>query len=388
VAQPRLRVQLRVDLCGGERALGSGGSGAVAIVADEGRMPYNRPALTKELLQGVSDEQDLPIEDEAWLHDQQVSLIAGRAVEIDAERREVRLSGGRTLRYRSCVIATGAEPSRLPIPGADDPAVRVVRSLDNVRELQARLAPHDPVVVIGSGFIGCEIAASLTLRGHPVSLISNAPAPNVQRLGEHAGALIAGWLDDLGVTTVFGAAVARIERSPQGLTVPAGADELRAGVVVMATGVAPRGELAAACGLELHDGAVPVDAAMRTAVDGLLACGDVAFARNAAAGRALRVEHWGDALGQGAVAGQTAAGVSAAWHEVPGFWSTIGQHTLKYAAWGDGYDVLSGDGPADGGGFTFWYGRQDRIVGVLTHEQDDSYERGRELISRGARWPG
>jgi 3-phenylpropionate/trans-cinnamate dioxygenase ferredoxin reductase subunit len=366
----------------------SGGSGAVAIVADEGRMPYNRPALTKELLQGVSDEQDLPIEDEAWLHDQQVSLIAGRAVEIDAERREVRLSGGRTLRYRSCVIATGAEPSRLPIPGADDPAVRVVRSLDNVRELQARLAPHDPVVVIGSGFIGCEIAASLTLRGHPVSLISNAPAPNVQRLGEHAGALIAGWLDDLGVTTVFGAAVARIERSPQGLTVPAGADELRAGVVVMATGVAPRGELAAACGLELHDGAVPVDAAMRTAVDGLLACGDVAFARNAAAGRALRVEHWGDALGQGAVAGQTAAGVSAAWHEVPGFWSTIGQHTLKYAAWGDGYDVLSGDGPADGGGFTFWYGRQDRIVGVLTHEQDDSYERGRELISRGARWPG
>jgi 3-phenylpropionate/trans-cinnamate dioxygenase ferredoxin reductase subunit len=100
----------------------SGGSGAVAIVADEGRMPYNRPALTKELLQGVSDEQDLPIEDEAWLHDQQVSLIAGRAVEIDAERREVRLSGGRTLRYRSCVIATGAEPSRLPIPGADDPA--------------------------------------------------------------------------------------------------------------------------------------------------------------------------------------------------------------------------------------------------------------------------
>ena len=109
-------------------------------------------------------------------------------------------------------------------------------------------------------------------------------------------------------------------------------------VVVMAAGVAPRAELAAAAGLELASGAVPVDAAMRTEQAGLYAAGDVAFAENASAGRALRVEHWGDALGQGEVAGRSAAGEPAQWDAVPGFWSTIGSHTLKYAAWGDGFE--------------------------------------------------
>ena len=157
-------------------------------------------------------------------------------------------------------------------------------------------------------------------------------------------------------------------------------------VVVMATGVAPRSELAAQAGLELDDGAIPVSAAMRTARDGLLAAGDVCLADNLAAGRALRVEHWGDALGQGAIAGQTAAGADAGWDEVPGFWSTIGSRTLKYAAWGDGFDTsrLHRDGD---GAFVAWYGRHGRIAGVLTHKRDEDYDRGRELIAQGAPWP-
>jgi len=156
-------------------------------------------------------------------------------------------------------------------------------------------------------------------------------------------------------------------------------------VVVMAAGVAPRGELAAAAGLELCRGAVPVNAAMCTTLDALYAAGDVAFAENAAAGRSLRVEHWGDALGQGEVAGRSAAGEEARWDAVPGFWSTIGDHVLKYAAWGDGFDQsrLEHHG---GGAFTAWYGRDGRIVGVLTHETDEDYERGRSLIAEGAPW--
>ena len=128
-------------------------------------MPYNRPPLTKDLLRGESTEDELPIEPEAWLQEQAVRLLSGRAVAIDAGRHTVSLSGGRELRYRSCVLATGAEPTRLPIPGADHPAVRVIRTLDHVRELTGRLGDGDPVVVIGSGFIGCEIAASLTAPG-------------------------------------------------------------------------------------------------------------------------------------------------------------------------------------------------------------------------------
>ena len=123
------------------------------------------------------------------------------------------VSGGRELRYRSCVLATGAEPTRLPVPGADHPAVRVIRTLDHVRELIRRLGDGDPVVVIGSGFIGCEIAASLRMRGHRVELVSDETAPNVARLGGEAACVLARWLQEQGVSLHLGNAVERIERS-------------------------------------------------------------------------------------------------------------------------------------------------------------------------------
>jgi 3-phenylpropionate/trans-cinnamate dioxygenase ferredoxin reductase component len=363
----------------------AGGGGAVAIVTDEHRMPYNRPPLTKELLRGESSEDELPIEAETWLQQQEVGLVSGRAVDVDPRRRTVSLSGGRELRYRSCVLATGAEPTRLPVPGADHPAVRVIRTLDHVRELIARLRDGDAAVVIGSGFIGCEIAASLRRRGHPVALVSDEEQPNAARLDLEAAGHIRRWLVEEDVEVNLGVEVEEIAASDGALEVRAGTVRATGKVVVMATGVAPRGELAAAAGLELAGGAVPVDAAMRTEQAGLYAAGDVAFAENTLAGRPLRVEHWGDALGQGEVAGQSAAGEPAQWDAVPGFWSTIGSHTLKYAAWGDGFEQsrLERHGR---GGFTVWYGRDGRIVGVLAHEADEDYERGRSLIAEGAPW--
>ena len=165
--------------------------GAVAIVADEHRMPYERPPLTKELLRGEIGFDQLAIEDEDWLTEQRVQLISGRAVTLDADERTVTLSGGRRLAYATCLLATGAEPTRLPIPGADHPRVRVVRTADHVRELLERLGDGARVTVIGSGFIGCEIAASLRMRGHPVELVSDEPAPNAARLGDEAAAIIA-----------------------------------------------------------------------------------------------------------------------------------------------------------------------------------------------------
>jgi NADPH-dependent 2,4-dienoyl-CoA reductase/sulfur reductase-like enzyme len=361
------------------------GRGAVAIVTDEQRMPYNRPPLTKELLRREISEDELPIEDETWLAQQRVSLVSGRAVALDADEHTVILSGGRSLAYASCLLATGAEPKRLPVAGVDDPAVRVLRSLDHLRELERRHAAGPRVVVIGSGFIGCEIAASLRTRGQEVTLISDEPAPNVARLGDEAAAEIAGWLRQDGVELSLGTEVQAIERFEEMLQVVAGDTRSSAPVVVMAAGVAPRSELAAAAGLELEQGAILTDASMRAGADGLLAAGDVCLAQNTAAGRRLRVEHWGDALGQGSVAGSTAAGVAAGWNDVPGFWSTIGSRTLKYAAWGDGYDQLRME-RRDGGPFTVWYGGAGRIVGVLTHQADEDYERGRELIAEGATW--
>jgi NADPH-dependent 2,4-dienoyl-CoA reductase/sulfur reductase-like enzyme len=361
------------------------GDGSVAIITDEHRPPYRRPPLSKDLLRGESSESDLPIEDEAWFAEQEIALVSGRAIVLDPGARTVSLSGGRELTYVSCVLATGAEPTRLPIPGADDPAVRVLRSLDHLRDLQSRLRPGVAVVVVGSGFIGCEIAASLRIRGHAVTLMSDEPAPNQRRLGDDAAAMIAGWLRDAGVVLHVGAKVERIGRGADGLEVIS--DEARASgaVVVMATGVAPRGELAAGAGIALESGAVPVDAGMRSACPGVLAVGDVCLAENLAAGRRIRVEHWGDALGQGEIAGRTVAGQAAQWFDVPGFWSTIGERTLKYAAWGDGYDTVHSE-RHDGGGLTCWYGREGKVVGVLTHDADEDYERGSAMVGEGAAW--
>jgi NADPH-dependent 2,4-dienoyl-CoA reductase/sulfur reductase-like enzyme len=360
-----------------------GGQGLVGIISDEQRMPYNRPPLSKELLRGEVAEESLPLEAETWLYAHEVSLICGRAVSLDSSRHRVTLSGGRELSYSSCVLATGSEPTRLP--GSDDPAIRALRSLDDLRELERRLGDGSEVIVIGSGFIGCEISASLRRRGHPVTLISDEDAPNAARLGAQTAAELAGWLTAEGVTLHLGTEVDAIVRRGDQLEVSAGGVTVSAPVIVMATGVAPRGELAAAAGLGLDDGAVPVDAGMRTTDAGLLAAGDVCKAHNVSAGRALRVEHWGDALGQGEVAGRVAAGADASWDAVPGFWSTIGERTLKYAAWGDGYDESRFERRPDGS-FTAWYGRDGRIAGVLSHDDDDAYERGRSLIAEGARW--
>ena len=364
----------------------AGGEGAVAIVADEHRMPYQRPPLTKELLRGDASEDDLQIEPEAWLSEHDVSLISGRAMTLNADGHAVVLSGGRELGYSQCVLATGAEPTRLPVPGADDPGVRVLRTLDHLRELQQRLRPGASAVVIGSGFIGCEIAASLRMRGHRVELVSDETAPNVVRLGDEAAAVLAGWLQEQDVSLHLGTAVERIQRTAHGFAVGADGHDVEGDVVIMATGVAPRGELAAPIdGIELADGAIPVSADMRSARADVLAAGDVCRAENVAAGRPLRVEHWGDALAQGEIAGATAAGKHAAWDEVPGFWSEIGSRTLKYAAWGDGFDQARFERHSDGG-FTAWYARDGQVVGVLTHEADGDYERGTALIKQGASW--
>jgi 3-phenylpropionate/trans-cinnamate dioxygenase ferredoxin reductase subunit len=359
--------------------------GEVAIVADEHRMPYERPPLTKELLRGEVGFEQLAIEDEDWLTEQRVQLISGRAVTLDPGERTVELSGARRLPYASCLLATGAEPTRLPIPGADHPRVRVVRTADHVRELLERLTDGARVTVIGSGFIGCEIAASLRMRGHLVELVSDETAPNAARLGDEAAAIIREWLRDDGVTLQLGTPVDRIEAGGDAATVVAGERQIEADVIVMASGVSPRSELAGQAGLELDDGAVAVGASMHTARDGLLAAGDVCKAQNLTAGRALRVEHWGDALIQGEIAGATAAGADAGWDSVPGFWSTIGTRTLKYAAWGDGYKQTHLERHHDGA-FTAWYGAGGRIVGVLTHDADADYDRGAELIAQGARW--
>jgi 3-phenylpropionate/trans-cinnamate dioxygenase ferredoxin reductase component len=344
----------------------AGGEGAVAMVAAEHDPPYMRPALSKEFLRG--ETEDIALE----ASDLDVDLRLGaEATALDPAARTV-TAGGETLGYDACVLAMGAEPARLPVPGAE--RAMTLRSLESARELRGRAADCTAATVIGSGFIGCEAAASLAMQGLRVTLCSDEPVPQLARLGEQAGRRIAGWLAELGVALELDEAVEEIPAP--------GEREL----VLMAAGIRPRSGLAVAAGLATEDDRIVTDERMRTSAEGVYAAGDVALARNAAAGRRLPVEHWGEALNQGEVAGRNAAGEAATWSAAPGFWSSIGDKALKHVAWGDGFDEARFVSHA-GDAFTVWYGRGGIAVGVLTHDADDDYERGRELIERGQALP-
>jgi NAD(P)H-nitrite reductase large subunit len=360
----------------------AGGDGAVALVGEEVHLPYERPPLTKEFLRGERDREELVIEPTSWFDERSIELHLGcRVTQINPLLGEVRLANGQRLAADACVLTTGARPLRPPVPGARHEEVLEMRLVGDSERIAARAAESSRAVVIGSGFVGCEAAASLAIRGLDVTIVTGEPLPQLARLGREAATHIATWLEDLGVTLLLDVEVQAIQNARRVRL--ADGRQLAADLVLLATGVRPNSALAAQAGLDLHDGAVPVDASMRSVVDPFLsAAGDVAWAENRGAGRRLRVEHWGDALAQGEVAGRALAGEDAVWEEVPGFWSSIGPHTVKYAAWGDGFDEARAV-EQDDGAFTIWYTRADVVVGVLTYERDEDYAHGRELIARG-----
>ena len=364
----------------------NGGRASVTILTSEPYAPYNRPPLTKEYLRGEASHDDLPLESESWYGENGVELrLAAVATRLNRNDQTVELDDGGELPYDACVLATGSEPIRLPVPGADDPEILVTRTVENSRRLQGRVDENGNAVVVGSGFIGCEAAASLALRGGDVTLISLEEVPQQDRLGREVGERIEGWLRDYGVELRLGTSLESIERSDPGYELSLkGAGTISAGTVLFGTGVAPRTGIAEEAGLEV-DGGVVTDSSMRTSAPGVYAVGDIARAYNESAGRHLSVEHWGDALEHGRIAGTVISGGEAAWDMAPGFWSTIGEKTLKYWAWGDGWDeqLFENKGEA----FTVWYGKKGTLVGVLSHNADDDYERGRELIERKKPFP-
>ena len=367
------------------------GRGRLILLTAEPYSPYRRPPLTKEYLRGEISRDELPIESPRWYRENDVNLRTTTLVAgLDRDRGVVETENGEVIPYDACVLATGSEPIRIPIPGADDPEVLVMRTIENSERLQSRASEGSRVVVIGSGFIGCEAAASLSLRGAGVTVVSLEEGPQSERLGEDASRRIQGWLEGYGVDLRMGTDVESIERRDEGFEVAvAGGDPISGQTVLLAAGVKPRTRLAEEAGLEMEKGGVVTDSSMRTSAPGIFAVGDIAFAMNEAAGSRQKVEHWGDALNHGRVAGTVLAGGEVVWREAPGFWSTMGDKTLKYWAWSGGWDeanFVEKDRSEDEA-FAVWYGREGVTVGVLAHNADEDYEEGRELIERGAPLP-
>lgn len=355
--------------------LQAGGAGPVLMVTSDTREPYARPPLSKDVLVGKApvEPSPLPVPDgvELRLH----STVTG----VDIDQRTVRV-GDDSLGFDRLVVATGSTPATLPgvEPGAD---VHVLRSFDDAHSLVEAAGHARTAVVVGSGFIGCEAAASLAIRGVETTLVTPEAGPQQDRLGEHAASAITEWLTGLGVTLRTGVQVSGIE-APRTVHLDDGTT-LAPDLILTALGVNQNGDVLAGTGAQLFEGRVVVDEHLQ-ALPGVWVAGDVARATNPTAGRALSVEHWGDADGMGQIAGHNAAlpddGQPQPWDATPGFWSTIGEHTLKYSAWGDGYETA--EVVRSPGAFTVWYADGNgALVGVLTYNADDDYERGQRLIA-------
>lgn len=358
-----------------------GGQDAVLLVSNDTTAPYFRPSLSKEYLRDGSGEQDLPLAPDGYPDGIEVRL-GTEVVELEPHERRARLADGSDIGFRSCVLATGAAPAPLPVPGAAGTAV--LRSLADARDLRERAADARSAVIVGSGFIGCEAAVSLARLGLDVTVCGAERAPQQARLGDAVAERIAGWLRDEGVTVSGSTEVTGIDAGDATTTVRlAHGEPVEADLVLVAAGIEPSVSLAEAAGLALDRGRVVVDERMRSSVDGVLAAGDAALARNASAGRHLLVEHWDEAEAMGRIAGVTAAGGDDLWSDPPGFWTDIGEQTLNYVAWGDGHDEVRMT-THDNGGFTAWYGRGGVVVGVATHQADDDLERGTQLVRDGA----
>jgi 3-phenylpropionate/trans-cinnamate dioxygenase ferredoxin reductase subunit len=345
----------------------------VRILTDDAALPYERPPLSKEFLRGEAEATDGELHPAQWFDDNDIELVRTDGVDaIDTAAREVTADGVR-YSYQSLVLASGAKPSPFPVSGGEK--ALQLRSMADAKALRAAATKAGSAVVIGAGFIGCEAAASLAMRGLATTLIAPDPAPQVKRLGERAGERIKRLLTEAG---------ARYTGSVHVSGLADGAVHLDDGrtidcdLVLAATGVTPQSDLAAQAGIETSDKRIVVDAHLRTSAENVYAAGDVALAYNNAARRRIAVEHWQDAVNQGELAGTGAAGHEGQWDSVPGFWTTIGEATLKYHAWGDGFDrahfVDHGDG------FTVWYETGGATVGVLTYNADDDYDRGEGVI--------
>ena len=347
-------------------------SGRVRILTTDRDLPYARPPLSKEYLRGQTD--DVGLHPQWWFDHKTIELVHNTTVDgLDLAERSVR-AGDRRFRYDALILACGAAPVAPPIPGGA--RARLLRSLADAAALREAAKDASTAVVIGAGFIGCEAAASLALRGMSVTLVAPETLPQEARLGSAAAERLRELVIQAGARYVGGVAVEEINdvglRLDNGVTIDCD-------LILAATGVTPQHRLAADAGLDVRDSRIVVDTHMSTSTKGVYAAGDVALARHAAAGRHLAIEHWQDATDQGAIAGTSAAGKRATWDGVPGFWSTIGEATIKYHAWGDGYQrsrMLSHPE-----GFTVWYEADDAVVGVLTHNADDDSDLGQRLIA-------
>ncbi|SCL30674.1 Reductase C-terminal [Micromonospora rhizosphaerae] len=325
-----------------------GFGGRVVLLGAESERPYERPPLSKGLLLGSTQRREVYVHDAGWYEANDVELhTATRVTGIDRDARQVVLGDDERLGYDKLLLATGATPRRLAVPGTDLEGVWYLRTLADSDRIAEALTDQAHLVVIGAGWIGLEIAAAARQRGAAVTVVEVADLPLQRVLGDEVARVFADLHRSHDVAFHFGAEVLRLRGSGRVSSVLlADGTQLGADTVVVGVGIEPNVQVAEAAGLKVDNGVV-TDALLRTSDPHIYAAGDVANAYHPLLGRHIRVEHWANALNGGPAAARSMLGQQVEYARLPYFFSDQYDLGMEYSGWAapDGYDrvVFRGD---------------------------------------------
>ncbi len=311
------------------RAEGFGGK--VLLITAEPDRPYDRPNLSKAYLAGEADESWMPLRSEKFYAGRDIELLLGRRVtSVDPSAKTVAFEDGEEVSFDMALLATGGAPRNLPIPGTELENVFLLRSMADCEAILEAVADAESAVVLGAGFIGTEVAASLKHRGLNVHLVAPEKVPLVRVFGERIGKLLASMHEEGGVELHFGTRPAEVRGTGKvEKVVLEDGSELAADLAVIGIGVTPVVDYVQGTDM-LDEGAVPVDGRLQTRAEGVFAAGDIAVVPEVHTGEPRRIEHWVVAERQGQHAARAMLGSEAPYDEVPFFWTRQFGTSLQY----------------------------------------------------------
>jgi len=344
-----------------------GFGGSLTMISSDDAAPYDRPNCSKDYLAGNAPEEWMPLRPSEYYEEQNIDLrLETQATAIDPQGRQVTLATGDTLRFDSLLLATGAEPIRLDIPGVAPRHVHVLRSLADSRAIITAAKQARRAVVIGASFIGLEVAASLRAREIEVHVVAPEQRPLEHVLGREYGDFIRSIHEEHGVIFHLGETASAIET--KNVTLKGGAT-LPADLVVVGVGVRPRIGLAERAGLKINRGVV-VDEWLETSAPGIFAAGDIARWPDPHTGESLRIEHWVVAERQGQTAARNILGQRQRFSDVPFFWSQHYDIPIAYAGHAEKWDDLEIEGNIKARDSLVRYRRQGKVLAVASVFRD------------------
>jgi 3-phenylpropionate/trans-cinnamate dioxygenase ferredoxin reductase component len=349
-----------------EELRGQGYDGDLVLLGAEPYLPYHRPPLSKDVLLGDKEPDATDVHDQGWYDEHSVDVRTGTAVTaIDRDRRVV-VTGSGEVGYDTLLLATGSEPRRLDVDGAD---VAYLRTRDDARALRARLLERPRLLIVGAGWIGLEAAAAARAAGCEVTVVEPRPQPLLGVMGERVGRMFADLHREHGVDLRLGTSFDGVPPVP-------------ADLVLVAVGAVPRVDLAREAGLAVANG-VLVDATLRTSDPAVLAAGDIAAHDHPRLGR-IRVEHWDNAIEQGKVAARNLLGADEVYERTPYFFTDqydLGMEYLGHVP-SEHLDDVVVRGDLDGRRAVVFWHRGGRVLGGMHVNEWDAADELRELVGQ------